>query len=279
MNGFLGGGMGKTEVIAALVGLFILLFCIRMVNQYSRGVVLRLGKFSRVLTPGLNFVIPWVDRVRFVDMRTVTSRVPDIDAISRDSVPVKLVVAVWNAVVDAPAALLNVNDRELAVVQVAITSLRSVIGQQDLDRVLHSQGEIVQTLRAMIDEATEPWGVKVSRVEILSITIPESMQKVMALEAEAQREKRARIIKAEGELEASRKLAEAAKIIGATPAALELRRFQMIQEIGQENNSTTVILMPADFGDAARNVALSAALNDRKSIIHQTGDGDPLQPS
>ena len=275
MNGFLGGGMGKTEVIAALVGLFILLFCIRMVNQYSRGVVLRLGKFSRVLTPGLNFVIPWVDRVRFVDMRTVTSRVPDIDAISRDSVPVKLVVAVWNAVVDAPAALLNVNDRELAVVQVAITSLRSVIGQQDLDRVLHSQGEIVQTLRAMIDEATEPWGVKVSRVEILSITIPESMQKVMALEAEAQREKRARIIKAEGELEASRKLAEAAKIIGATPAALELRRFQMIQEIGQENNSTTVILMPADFGDVARNVALSAALNDRKSITHRTGDGDP----
>ncbi len=271
--------MLRTEVIAALVGLFILLFCIRMVNQYSRGVVLRLGKFSRVLTPGLNFVIPWVDRVRFVDMRTVTSRVPDIDAISRDSVPVKLVVAVWNAVVDAPAALLNVNDRELAVVQVAITSLRSVIGQQDLDRVLHSQGEIVQTLRAMIDEATEPWGVKVSRVEILSITIPESMQKVMALEAEAQREKRARIIKAEGELEASRKLAEAAKIIGATPAALELRRFQMIQEIGQENNSTTVILMPADFGDVARNVALSAALNDRKSIIHQTGDGDPLQPS
>jgi regulator of protease activity HflC (stomatin/prohibitin superfamily) len=278
MNEVSGGFMMQTEVIAALGALFILLFCIRMVNQYSRGVVLRLGKFSRVLTPGLNFVIPWIDRVRFVDMRTVTSRVPDIDAITRDSVPVKLVAAVWNAVVDAPAALLNVNDRELAVVQVAITSLRSVIGQQDLDRVLHSQGEIVQTLRAMIDEATEPWGVKVSRVEILSITIPESMQKVMALEAEAQREKRARIIKAEGELEASRKLAEAAKIIGATPAALELRRFQMIQEIGQENNSTTVILMPADFGDMARNTALAAALNERKSLAPIRED-DPPAPS
>ncbi|WP_297451816.1 SPFH domain-containing protein [Ferrovum sp.] len=266
--------MMQTGVITALGVLFILLFCIRMVNQYSRGVVLRLGKFSRVLTPGLNFVIPWIDRIRFVDMRTVTSRVPDIDAITRDSVPVKLVVAVWNAVVDAPAALLNVNDRELAVVQVAITSLRSVIGQQDLDRVLHSQGEIVQTLRAMIDEATEPWGVKVSRVEILSITIPESMQKVMALEAEAQREKRARIIKAEGELEASRKLAEAARIIGATPAALELRRFQMIQEIGQENNSTTVILMPTDFGDMARNTALATALNEHKPLVDRTREDE-----
>ncbi len=267
-------GEGMREGIVVSVGvLFILMFCVRMVNQYSRGVVLRLGKFSRVLTPGLNFVIPLVDRVRFVDMRTVTSRVPDIDAITRDSVPVKLVVAVWNAVIDAPAALLNVSDRELAVIQVAITSLRSVIGQHDLDRVLHAQGEVVQVLRTMIDEATEPWGVKVSRVEILSITIPESMQKVMALEAEAQREKRARIIKAEGELEASRKLSEAARVIGATPAALELRRFQMIQEIGQENNSTTVILMPADFGDTARNVALSAALSDR---VHAATPGQEM---
>lgn len=266
--------MRETVIVTGLGLMFVILFCVRMVNQYSRGVVLRFGKYDRVLTPGLNLIIPWVDRVRYVDMRTVTNRVPDIDAITRDSVPVKMVVAVWNAVVDAPAALLNVNDRELAVVQVAITSLRSVVGQQDLDRVLHSQGEIVQVLRATIDEATEPWGVKVSRVEILSITIPESMQKVMALEAEAQREKRARIIKAEGELEASKKLAEAAQIISRAPAALELRRFQMIQEIGQENNSTTVILMPTDFGDNARNVALATALSDRTRMAEQTKTKD-----
>lgn len=230
----------------------------RVANQYQRAVVFRLGRLQRLAGPGLYWIIPLFEWQAMKDLRTVTAAVQQQETITRDNVPVKINAVIWYQVVDPVRAVIDVVDVDGAVIQVALTTLRNLIGRHSLDDVLKEQEQLAQAMRAAIDGATEPWGVKVSRVEMRNVEIPESMQRAMAQEAEALREKRARIIKAEAELDAAQKLKAAAQQIMEHPAGLELRRMQMVTEVGAEQNTTTIVLMPSEFVSMARGIGAFA---------------------
>src|SRR5580700_6222244 len=250
-------------VIFALVGL-ILISGIRTAREYERAVVFRLGRYAGLRGPGLYWLIPLgIESQIRVDLRIVTNPIERQETITRDSVTVKVNAVLWFRVEDPQRAVLTVEHFREAVQQVALTSLRNVIGQHDLDEVLKARDQINALLRKNVIETTKPWGVVVELLEMKDVEIPQDMQRVMAMEAEAMREKRARIIKAEAELEASKKLAEAAQLMVGNPAALELRRMQMVAEVGAENNSTTVIMMPAEFVHMAGS--LSKFLEGKKA--------------
>jgi regulator of protease activity HflC (stomatin/prohibitin superfamily) len=244
-----------TPLIFWAVTGIILLSGLRIANQYERAVVFRLGKYQRTAGPGLYYLIPIVDRGQTVDLRTMTTEVAQQEAITKDNVPVKINAVIWRRTIDPKSAVIEVMHVGEAVVQVAVTSLRGVIGQHTLDDVLKEQEAISAALQASIDRVTEPWGVRVERVQMRNVEIPESMQRAMAQEAEALREKRARKIKAEAEVEAAALLRQASEIIMHSPAGLELRRMQMITEVGAEQNTMTIIMMPSEFVEMARVVA------------------------
>jgi regulator of protease activity HflC (stomatin/prohibitin superfamily) len=232
----------------AVVILLILISGVRIAREYQRAVVFRLGRYTGLRGPGLFWLIPLgVENETRVDLRIVTNPIEQQETITRDSVTVKVNAVLWYRVEDPQKAVLTVEDFRRAVQQLALTTLRNVIGQHDLDEVLKERDKINALLRRTVFDTTTPWGVTVELLEMKDVEIPQDMQRVMAMEAEAMREKRARIIKAEAELEASQKLAEAAQLMVGNPAALELRRMQMVAEVGAENNSTTVIMMPAEF--------------------------------
>src|ERR1700691_2773581 len=236
-----------STLIAAVI-LLILISGIRIAREYQRAVVFRLGRFTGLRGPGWFWLIPLgIENETRIDLRIVTNPIEQQETITRDSVTVKVNAVLWFRVSDPQKAVLTVENFRSAVQQVALTSLRNVIGQHDLDEVLKERDKINTLLRKTVFETTTPWGVAVELLEMKDVEIPQDMQRVMAMEAEAMREKRARIIKAEAELEASQKLAEAAQLMVGNPAALELRRMQMGSEVGAENNSTTVIMIPADF--------------------------------
>jgi regulator of protease activity HflC (stomatin/prohibitin superfamily) len=237
------------------VGVLFVIAGLRVATQYQRAVVFRLGKLRGTRGPGLYWIIPAIEWQQTVDVRTVTASVDQQETITKDNVPVKVMVVIWYSVTDPVKSVIDVRDVDKAVIQVALTSLRNIIGRHSLDEVLKDQETLGADMRQTVDRATEPWGVKVTRVEMRNVEIPESMQRAMAQEAEALREKRARIIKAEAELEASQKLKEAAGLIMQNPAGLELRRMQMITEVGAEQNTTTIIMMPSEFVSAASAVA------------------------
>jgi regulator of protease activity HflC (stomatin/prohibitin superfamily) len=254
---FAGMASRKVQRIMFLIFIVIafILLGLRVANEYQRGVVFRLGKLAGVRGPGLYWMIPFFEWQRVIDLRTITASVDQQETITRDNVPVKVTVVIWYAIVDPARAVVEVRDVDGAVIQVALTSMRNIIGRHSLDDVLKEQERLGIDMRGVIDKATEPWGVKVTRVEMRNVEIPESMQRAMAQEAEALREKRARIIKAEAELEASQKLKEAAGLIMENPAGLELRRMQMITEVGAEQNTTTIIMMPSEFVSMADGIA------------------------
>ena len=237
--------------LAILLFLF-LLTSVRIANQYERAVIFRLGKYARTAGPGLYLLIPLIEWQVTIDMRTMTTSVEQQEAITRDNVPIKINAVIWRKTVDPKRAVIEVVDVGNSVVQVAITSLRNVIGQHTLDDVLKEQETISRALQISIDTVTEPWGVKVERVQMKNVEIPESMQRAMAQEAEALREKRARQIKAQAEVEAAALLRQAAETIMQSPAGLELRRMQMITEVGAEQNTMTIIMMPSEFVEMAR---------------------------
>jgi regulator of protease activity HflC (stomatin/prohibitin superfamily) len=241
-------------ILLCLVVVFVLAG-IRIAQQYQLAVVFRLGKLNRIGGPGLYWIIPVFEWQNTVDLRTVTASVDQQETITRDNVPVKVTAVIWYAVTDPTKSVIEVRNVDGAVIQVALTSLRNIIGRHTLDDVLKEQEKLGIDMRLTIDAATEPWGVTVSRVEMRNVEIPETMQRAMAQEAEALREKRARLIKAEAELEASYKLKEAAGVIMENPAGLELRRMQMITEVGAEQNTTTIVMMPSEFVTVAQAVA------------------------
>jgi len=235
-------------VVLALTGL-------RVANEYERAIVFRLGRLIGVKGPGLYWLIPLgIDRQKKVDLRTKTIDMESQESITKDSVTVKVNAVVWLKIDDPVKAVVVVADYFTASYQVALTSLRNIIGQHVLDEVLKERDKINESLQAVVDQATEPWGVKVEMVEMKDVEIPQSMQRAMAQEAQAVREKRARIIKAEAEQESSAKLAEASRLITENPLALELRRMQMITEVGAEQNTSTIIMMPSEFVTLAENV-------------------------
>jgi regulator of protease activity HflC (stomatin/prohibitin superfamily) len=244
-----------TSLAFLAIAAVILLSGFRIANQYERAVVFRLGKYQRTAGPGLYYLIPFIDRGQTVDLRTMTTEFAQQEAITKDNVPVKINAVIWRRTTDPRNAVIEVVNVGEAVIQVAVTSLRNVIGQHTLDDVLKEQETISAALQASIDRVTEPWGVKVERVQMRNVEIPESMQRAMAQEAEALREKRARKIKAEAEVEAAALLRQAAEIIMHSPAGLELRRMQMITEVGAEQNTMTIIMMPSEFVEMARVVA------------------------
>lgn len=236
----------------------LLLSGIRIAQEYQRAVIFRLGRFTGIRGPGLYWIIPFIERQNTVDVRTRTVDLEQQETITKDSVTIKVNAVLWFNVIDPGAAILKVADYRQAVYQFAVTSLRNIIGQHVLDEVLRDREGINTTLQRMVDSATEPWGIRIEMVEMKDVEIPEGMQRAMAREAEAVREKRARIIKAEAELEASIKLTQGAEQMSKAPMALELRRLQMLSEIGIDNNTTTVIMMPSDFTDLARTISRSA---------------------
>ncbi|MEU3026770.1 SPFH domain-containing protein [Streptomyces incarnatus] len=244
-------------MVPELVGAVVALVCValvymgmaaRVVKQYERGVLFRLGRVAgEVRPPGLTLIIPFVDRLAKVNMQIVTLPVPAQEGITRDNVTVRVDAVVYFRVVDAASALIKVEDYKFAVSQMAQTSLRSIIGKSDLDDLLSNREQLNQGLELMIDSPAVGWGIQVDRVEIKDVSLPDTMKRSMARQAEADRERRARIINADAELQASKKLAEAAQQMSGTPAALQLRLLQTVMAVSAEKNSTLVLPIPVEL--------------------------------
>ncbi len=230
-----------------VVVVLFLVSSVKILREYERGVVFRLGRIIGAKGPGLIILIPGIDKMVKVDLRTVTLDVPPQDIITRDNVSVKVSAVVYFRVIDAIKAIIDVADFHFATSQLAQTTLRSVCGQGELDNLLAERDEINDRIQTILDKDTEPWGVKVSKVEVKEIDLPEGMRRAMAKQAEAERERRSAIINAEGEFQAAQRLADAAAIISGTPAALQLRYLQTLKDIAAENNSTTVFPIPMDL--------------------------------
>lgn len=239
--------------IIGFIALVLILMGVRIAQEYERSIVFRLGRYHKTKGPGIYLIIPFVDRQMKLDIRTKTVDLEQQETITKDSVTIKVNAVLWFRITDPERAVIKVANYNQAVYQFSVTALRNIIGQHLLDEVLRGREQINNTLQKIVDAATEPWGIKIEMVEMKDVEIPESMQRAMAREAEAIREKRARIIKAEAELEASIKLTQGAKQMEGSPIALELRRMQMLSEIGIDNNTTTIILMPSDFTNAAKS--------------------------
>ncbi len=241
------------ECLIALVGaalilsLPVLFSSVRIVQEYERGVIFRLGRVMGAKGPGLFFIFPFADRMVKVDLRTVTLDVPAQEAITRDNVTLKINAVAYFHVVDPVAAVVNIANFLVATSQIAQTTLRNVIGQVELDDLLTERDKINAQLQSIIDEATEPWGIKVSIVEVKDVELPEVMKRAMARQAEAEREKRAKLIHAQGEFQAAQQLADAATVIATSPGALQLRYLQTLTEIAVEQNSTILFPLPIDI--------------------------------
>jgi regulator of protease activity HflC (stomatin/prohibitin superfamily) len=233
-------------IILFLLGAF-LSASVKILSEYERGVVFRLGRIIAAKGPGLIILIPYIDRMVRVDLRTVTLDVPPQDVITRDNVSVKVSAVVYFRVVDPIKAIIEVADFHFATSQLAQTTLRSVCGQGEMDDLLSERDEINDRIQGILDKDTEPWGVKVAKVEVKEIDLPEEMRRAMAKQAEAERERRSKIINAEGEFQAAERLSDAAAIIAKNPAALQLRYLQTLQDIATENNSTTIFPVPVDL--------------------------------
>jgi len=246
-----------SAIVPAIVVVVVIILqrSIRVANQYERGVIFRLGRYNRTAGPGLYLVLPLIEWQLKLDLRVVTTDVAQQEGITRDNVPIKVNAVIWYRIVDPAKAVIQVRDVANTVVQVAVTTLRSALGQYTLDDILKTQETVTETMQKTIDDVTEPWGVKVERVQMKNVEIPPTMQRAMAQEAEALREKRARLIKAEAELDAAEQLRKAAEVIMQNPAGLELRRMQMITEVGAEQNTMTIIMMPSEFVGMARGIA------------------------
>ncbi len=234
-------------LVGALIAFFILSQVIKILNEYERGVVFRLGRLIPTKGPGIIFIIPLVDKLIRISLRLVTLDVPPQDVITKDNVSIKVNAVVYYRVMDANKSIVEVENYSYATSQLAQTTLRSVCGQAELDELLAEREKISVHLQEILDKDTDPWGIKVSKVEIKHIDLPPEMQRAMARQAEAERERRAKVIHADGEYQASSKLSDAAKIISTDPTALQLRYLQTLSEIATEKNSTMLFPIPIDL--------------------------------
>jgi len=233
--------------IVAIVGLTLAGASVRVLREYERGVVFRLGRLVDQRGPGLIMLVPFVDRMVRVSLRTVTLGIPPQEVITRDNVPVRVNAVCYFRVVDANRSVVEIEDATKATSQIAQTTMRSVLGKADLDTLLSGRERLNETVQQIIDEQTEPWGIKVTSVEIKDVEIPERMQRAMARQAEAERERRAKVINAEGEFQAAAKLTEAADVISRNPVSIQLRYLQTLTEVGVNQNSTIVFPLPVDL--------------------------------
>src|SRR3954469_22883806 len=232
--------------VLILLGLVLAGASVRILREYERGVVFRLGRLIDQKGPGVALLIPLVDRLVRVSLRTITMQVPAQEVITRDNVPARVTAVTYFHVVDPNKSVVEIEDVLLGTSQIAQTTLRSVLGKAELDTLLSQRERLNEDLQHIIDDQTEPWGVKVTTVEIKDVEIPERMQRAMARQAEAERERRAKIINAEGEFQSSAKLAQAAEVIGGNPVTIQLRYLQTLSEVGVNQNSTIVFPLPID---------------------------------
>jgi regulator of protease activity HflC (stomatin/prohibitin superfamily) len=230
-----------------LIALALLISGLKVLKEFERGVIFRLGRLVGARGPGVVYVVPMLERMERVDLRTVTMDVPPQDVITKDNVSVKVNAVLYFRVVDPQRAIVEVADYLFATSQLAQTTLRSVCGQRELDELLAERDEINQHIQQILDAQTDPWGIKVTTVEIKHIDLPQEMQRAMARQAEAERERRAKVINAEGEFQAAQKLAEASQIIAAHPIALQLRFLQTLGEVATEHHSTTIFPLPMEL--------------------------------
>jgi regulator of protease activity HflC (stomatin/prohibitin superfamily) len=237
-------------VIFIILVIVLLAMALKVVAQYERGVILRLGRFVGIREPGLRVIIPFIDRMWKVDTRIVTMDVPAQEVITRDNVTIKVDAVVYLRVINADSAVLKVADYVRATSLISQTTLRSVLGQSELDEILSHRDKLNARLQQIVDEQTDPWGVKVSVVEIKDVQLPEPMQRAMAAQAEAERDRRAKVVHADGEFQASEKLAQAAAILAQQPAALQLRYLGTLKEIATERTSMVVFPIPIDLFSA-----------------------------
>jgi len=236
-----------SAAVLIFLAILVLSSAIKVLREYERGVIFRLGRAIGAKGPGLILLIPIVDKMVRVQLRTVAMDVPPQDVITKDNVTVKVNAVIYFRVLDANRAVLEVENYLYATSQIAQTTLRSTLGESDLDELLSKREKINQELQLVIDRHTEPWGIKVSTVEVKNVDLPQEMQRAIARQAEAERERRAKVINAEGELQASQKLSEAAAVIATQPLAMQLRYLQTLSEIATENNSTTIFPIPIDL--------------------------------
>jgi regulator of protease activity HflC (stomatin/prohibitin superfamily) len=255
--------------VLAVLLLIVLASAVRVLREYERGVIFRLGRLIAQKGPGLILLIPIVDRMVRVDLRTVTLNVPPQELITRDNVTVRVNAVAYFRVVDSNRAITEVENFLLATSQISQTTLRSVLGKAELDALLSERERLNSELQQIIDEQTEPWGVKVTTVEVKDVELPAEMQRAIARQAEAERERRAKIINADGEFQAAEKLSDAADIISRNPATLQLRYLQTLLEIGGSQNSTVIFPLPIDILDAFTGAMRAAAGG---------GDGGGMQP-
>jgi len=252
-------------VLVVILGILFLSSALKVVREYDRGVIFRLGKSIGAKGPGLIILIPIIDKMVKISLRVITLDIPTQDIITKDNVSVKVNAVLYFRVVDPVKAIINVEDYLFATGQLAQTTLRSILGQVELDELLSKREEINEQLQKIVDDQTDPWGVKVSLVELKHVDLPQEMQRAMAKQAEAERERRAKIIHAEGEFQASEKLAKAAEIIGTQPAALQLRYLQTLTEVASENNSTLVFPFPIEFLKAFSLITDAAEKSKKES--------------
>ncbi|MEW5797720.1 MAG: slipin family protein [Bacteroidota bacterium] len=250
-------------LLLVFFGAFVLFNLIKILSEYERGVIFRLGRLLAVKGPGLIILIPGIDRMVKVSLRTVVLDVPPQDIITKDNVSIKVNAVVYFRVVQPDKAIVSVENYIYATSQLAQTTLRSILGQSELDDLLAQRDKINRELQEIIDQHTEPWGIKVTNVEVKQIDLPPEMQRAMARQAEAERERRAKVVHAEGELQASQKLGEAAEVINRNPIALQLRYLQTLTEIASENNSTTIFPLPIELLKPFLNMGSN---NDTKSL-------------
>ena len=236
-------------IFLIVLALIFVLPGIRIVNQYERGVVLRLGKFSRMLEPGLRLIIPYIDQLRKVDIRTAPMDIPKQEVITKDNVTVNVDAVVFSRVVDAKKAVLEINDYRYATASFAQTALRDVTGNFDLDELLSKRDEISTQIKEIVDAQTDKWGIDIESVKLQNIELPADMKRAMAKQAEAERERRAAIISAEGEKSAATAVADAAKLLAKTPGGISIRTLQTLEKISTDPAQKTVILLPTDLAD------------------------------
>ena len=240
-------GLLPVLAVAALIISSLVGAAVKVVQEYERGVIFRLGRLVGARGPGLFFIIPFIDRMVKIDLRTVTLDIPSQEAITKDNVTVRVNAVAYFRVTDPEAAVVRVENYMLATMQIAQTTMRSVLGQSELDELLSNREEINQRLQEIIDEQTAPWGIKVSIVEVKDVELPQEMKRAMARQAEAERDKRAKVIHAEGEFLASQQLSEAANIISSAPSALQLRYLQTLGDISSDQTRTIIFPLPMDL--------------------------------
>ncbi|MCB0858345.1 MAG: slipin family protein [Solirubrobacterales bacterium] len=275
--------VGTLLVVLAIFFLILLFSAIKILREYERGVIFRLGRLINQKGPGLILLIPFIDRMVKIDLRTVTLNIPPQEVITRDNVPTSVNAVCYFRVIDPNRAITDVENYLIATSQISQTSLRAVLGKAELDEILSERERLNESLQKIIDEQTEPWGVKVTTVEIKDVEIPEAMQRAMARQAEAERERRAKIINSEGEYQAAEKLTDAADIISRNPASLQLRYLQTLLEISGNQNSTVIFPLPMDlisaFQQAIGSIGNSSEVPDVRVKPTVGGTTEDLPPA